>query len=122
MQRCLGKYGLYVRRSVKRVPLMAAHCRGQFASPREHANWTIKQSAFALFYFSEHGPFTAYLKRFYLSDSDQCSCGGTGTALHYATECALTGSWHMKMPTPNFEQEWLKRAAITSSPGINFVA
>ncbi|GBN51358.1 hypothetical protein AVEN_48543-1, partial [Araneus ventricosus] len=55
--------------------------------------------------------FIAYLKRFPLSDSDQCSCGGTVTALHYVTECALTVSWHMRRPSPNFEQEWLKRVA-----------
>ncbi|GBM06654.1 hypothetical protein AVEN_190873-1 [Araneus ventricosus] len=34
--------------------------------------------------FSQHGPFPAYLKRFHLCDSDYCSCGGIGTALHYA--------------------------------------
>ncbi|GBN89667.1 hypothetical protein AVEN_153861-1 [Araneus ventricosus] len=51
--------------------------------------------------FSEHGPFPAYLKRFHLSDSDQCSCGGIGTALHYAMECFLTVSWRMKKPAPN---------------------
>ncbi|GBM62553.1 hypothetical protein AVEN_259927-1 [Araneus ventricosus] len=55
--------------------------------------------------------FPAYLKRFHLSDSDYCSCGGIGTALHYATECILTVSWHMRKPAPNFEQEWLKRVA-----------
>ncbi|GBM74388.1 hypothetical protein AVEN_161282-1 [Araneus ventricosus] len=60
---------------------------------------------------SEHGPFPAYLKRFHLSDSDRCSYGGTGTALHCATECALTVSWHTSRPAPNFEQEWLKRVA-----------
>ncbi|GBM38487.1 hypothetical protein AVEN_24583-1 [Araneus ventricosus] len=38
-------------------------------------------------FFSQHGPFPDYLKRFHLSDSDYCSCGGIGTALHYATEC-----------------------------------
>ncbi|GBN86331.1 hypothetical protein AVEN_93321-1 [Araneus ventricosus] len=37
------------------------------------------------------------------------SCGGIGTALHYATECIYTVSWHMRKPAPNFEQEWLKR-------------
>ncbi|GBM72305.1 hypothetical protein AVEN_81900-1 [Araneus ventricosus] len=62
-------------------------------------------------FFSQHGPFPAYLKRFYLSDSDYCSCGGIGTALHYATECIYTVSWHMRKPAPNFEQEWLKRVA-----------
>ncbi|GBN04731.1 hypothetical protein AVEN_225483-1 [Araneus ventricosus] len=55
--------------------------------------------------------FPAYLKRFHLSDSDYCSCGGIGTALHYATECIYTVSWHMRKPAPNFEQEWLKRVA-----------
>ncbi|GBN88672.1 hypothetical protein AVEN_42344-1 [Araneus ventricosus] len=55
--------------------------------------------------FSQHGPFPAYLKRFHLSDSDYCSCGGIGTALFY------TVSWHMRKPAPNFEQEWLKRVA-----------
>ncbi|GBO13831.1 hypothetical protein AVEN_191934-1 [Araneus ventricosus] len=32
-------------------------------------------------------------------------------ALHYATECIYTVSWHMRKPSPNFEQEWLKRVA-----------
>ncbi|GBL82809.1 hypothetical protein AVEN_106337-1 [Araneus ventricosus] len=40
---------------------------------------------------------------------DQCSCGGTGTVLHYATESALSVSWHMRRPAPNFEEVWLKR-------------
>ncbi|GBM06295.1 hypothetical protein AVEN_208980-1 [Araneus ventricosus] len=60
---------------------------------------------------SEDLMFPAYLKRFHLSDSDYCSCGGIGTALHYATECILTVSWHMRKPVPTFEQEWLKRVA-----------
>ncbi|GBN49628.1 hypothetical protein AVEN_206581-1 [Araneus ventricosus] len=62
-------------------------------------------------FFSQHGPFPAYLKRFHLSDSDYCSCSGIGTALHYATECIYTVSWHMRNSEPNFEQEWLKRVA-----------
>ncbi|GBM81107.1 hypothetical protein AVEN_235561-1 [Araneus ventricosus] len=62
-------------------------------------------------FFSQHGPFPAYLKRFHLSDSDFCSCGEMGTALHYATECIYTVSWHMSKPASNFEQEWLKRVA-----------
>ncbi|GBL91397.1 hypothetical protein AVEN_136909-1 [Araneus ventricosus] len=52
-------------------------------------------------FFSQHGPFPAYLKRFHLSDSEYCSCGGIGTALHYATECIFTVSWHMRKPMPN---------------------
>ncbi|GBM46748.1 hypothetical protein AVEN_31374-1 [Araneus ventricosus] len=66
--------------------------------------------------FSEHGPFPAYLKRLLLSDSDQCSCGGNGTTLHYATESAFIVSWHKRMPAPNFEQEWLKRATNNLGP------
>ncbi|GBN58969.1 hypothetical protein AVEN_252843-1 [Araneus ventricosus] len=62
-----------------------------------------------IIFFSDHSPFPAYLKRFHLSDSDKCSCGGTGIAFHYVTECVLTVSWRMRKPAPDFEQEWLKR-------------
>ncbi|GBN16897.1 hypothetical protein AVEN_266662-1 [Araneus ventricosus] len=70
-------------------------------------NWIREDVIFS----SQHGPFPAYLKRFHLSDSDFSSCGGIGTAHHYATECIYTVSWHMREPAPNFEQEWLKRVA-----------
>ncbi|GBN52861.1 hypothetical protein AVEN_146351-1 [Araneus ventricosus] len=68
-------------------------------------NWIREDVIF----FSQHVPFPANFKRFHLSDSDFCSCGEIGTALHYATECIYTVSWHMRKPAPNFEQEWLKR-------------
>ncbi|GBL72139.1 hypothetical protein AVEN_115140-1 [Araneus ventricosus] len=61
--------------------------------------------------FSQHCPYPAYIKSFTFLDSDYCSCGGIGRALHYATECILTVSWHMRKPVSNFEQEWLKRIA-----------
>ncbi|GBN68695.1 hypothetical protein AVEN_10882-1 [Araneus ventricosus] len=70
-------------------------------------NWIREDVIF----FSQHGPFPAHLKRFQLSDSYYCSCGGIGTALHFVTECIYTVSWHMRKPGPNFEQEWLKRVA-----------
>ncbi|GBO38879.1 hypothetical protein AVEN_180366-1 [Araneus ventricosus] len=70
-------------------------------------NWIREDVIF----FSQHGPFPAYLRRFPLSDSDYCSCGAIGTEFHYATECILTVSWHMRKPVPNFEPEWLKRVA-----------
>ncbi|GBL55600.1 hypothetical protein AVEN_49485-1 [Araneus ventricosus] len=70
-------------------------------------NWIREDVIF----FSQHDPFPACLKRFHLSDSDYCSCGGIGTVLRYATECIFTVSWHMRKPVPNFEQEWLKRVA-----------
>ncbi|GBM86843.1 hypothetical protein AVEN_225064-1 [Araneus ventricosus] len=69
-------------------------------SPRP-TNWIGEDVIF----FSQHGPFPAYLKRFHLSDSDYCSCGRIGMKLHYATECIYTVSWHMRKPAPNFEQE-----------------
>ncbi|GBM14046.1 hypothetical protein AVEN_172694-1 [Araneus ventricosus] len=73
------------------------------------ANWIREDVIF----FSQYGPFPAYLKRFHLSDSDYCSCGGIGTALHYsgiyAKECIFTVSWHMRKPVPNLEQQWRKR-------------
>ncbi|GBM35868.1 hypothetical protein AVEN_134675-1 [Araneus ventricosus] len=70
-------------------------------------NWIREDVIF----LSVHVPLPFSLKRFNLSDSDQCICGGTGTALHYATECAPTVSSHMRRPAPNFELEWLKRVA-----------
>ncbi|GBN51055.1 hypothetical protein AVEN_185876-1 [Araneus ventricosus] len=70
-------------------------------------NWIREDVIF----FSQHGAFPAYLKRFHLSESDYCSCGGIGTVLHYATQCILTVFWHMRKPAPNFEQELLKGVA-----------
>ncbi|GBN19127.1 hypothetical protein AVEN_55936-1 [Araneus ventricosus] len=70
-------------------------------------NWIREDVIF----FSEHALSLPTSKSFHLSDSNQCSCGGTGTALHYATECDLTVSWHMRRRAPNVEQEWLKRVA-----------
>ncbi|GBL53615.1 hypothetical protein AVEN_66335-1 [Araneus ventricosus] len=75
-------------------------------------NWIREDVIF----FPQHGPFPAYLKRFHLSDRDYCSCGGIGTALHYATECILAVSWHMRKPAPNFEQNWMKRVANNLVP------
>ncbi|GBN90579.1 hypothetical protein AVEN_132373-1 [Araneus ventricosus] len=42
-------------------------------------NWIREDVIF----FSQHGPFPAYHKRFHLSDSDYCSCGGIGKARHF---------------------------------------
>ncbi|GBM68192.1 hypothetical protein AVEN_5160-1 [Araneus ventricosus] len=56
-----------------------------------------------IIFFSQHGTFLAYLKRFHLSDSgDYCSCGGIGTTHLYATECIFAVSWKMRKPVPNF--------------------
>ncbi|GBN27284.1 hypothetical protein AVEN_191650-1 [Araneus ventricosus] len=43
-----------------------------------------------------HGPFSTYLYRFNLITSEYCSCGGIGSKLHYAIECPLIESWHLR--------------------------
>ncbi|GBN04298.1 hypothetical protein AVEN_272809-1 [Araneus ventricosus] len=63
-------------------------------------NWIREDVIF----FSQHAHFPAYLK-LHLAGSDYCNCGGIGKALHNATECVLTVSWHMRKPVPNGEQE-----------------
>ncbi|GBM29617.1 hypothetical protein AVEN_130094-1 [Araneus ventricosus] len=87
-----GKNGKTGRKIYNIMPSVSLH----------PTNWIIDDVI-----FSQHGPFPAYL----LSDSDCCSCGGIGTALHYAMECIPTVSWHMRKSVPNFEQELLKRVA-----------
>ncbi|GBL76522.1 hypothetical protein AVEN_35368-1 [Araneus ventricosus] len=60
----------------------------------QSSNWIREDTIF----FSEHGPFPAYLHRFGLTNNNLCSCGEIGSALHYATDCILTSSWHMRTP------------------------
>ncbi|GBL85444.1 hypothetical protein AVEN_34626-1 [Araneus ventricosus] len=70
------------------------------------ANWIREDVIF----FSQHGPFSAYFKRFHLSDSDYCSCGGIGTALHCDTECILTVSWHMRKASAKFRTRMTEKS------------
>ncbi|GBM54921.1 hypothetical protein AVEN_77829-1 [Araneus ventricosus] len=61
-----------------------------------------KWSRGEIMFFSEHGPFPSYLRRFNLKPTDLCNCGDVGTPLYYATSCILTENWHFKKPsTPN---------------------
>ncbi|GBN50541.1 hypothetical protein AVEN_198016-1, partial [Araneus ventricosus] len=71
------------------------------------ANWSREE----IIFFSEHGPFPAYRKRFGLHESDICGCGKVGTAIHYATECIFTESWHMTKPSQDNLQAWQKSVA-----------
>ncbi|GBL94821.1 hypothetical protein AVEN_197507-1 [Araneus ventricosus] len=73
----------------------------------QSSNWIRENTIF----FSEYGPFPAYLHRFGLINNNFCTCGEIGTALHYATECILTSSCHMRKPKTDLLQEWLKRDA-----------
>ncbi|GBN78545.1 hypothetical protein AVEN_161452-1 [Araneus ventricosus] len=70
-------------------------------------------------YFTEHGPFTSYLKRFNLRSSDQCSCGETGSPLHFATSCPHTKTWHFTKPSDdNF---YTKTWHFTKPSDDNFI-
>ncbi|GBM24778.1 hypothetical protein AVEN_245033-1 [Araneus ventricosus] len=57
-----------------------------------------------ILFFTGHGPYPSYLKRFNLASTANCPCGNTnGTSLHYATACILTTSFHMTKPAQEHE-------------------
>ncbi|GBL95610.1 hypothetical protein AVEN_24818-1 [Araneus ventricosus] len=73
-----------------------------------HATGKGKKSCF----FTGHGPFLSYLKRFNLALTANCPCANTnGTPLHYATECILTASFHMTKPAQQHELIWFRYVA-----------
>ncbi|GBO42390.1 hypothetical protein AVEN_90536-1 [Araneus ventricosus] len=57
--------------------------------------WNRKEIMFV----TGHGPFPSYLHRFHLRTNDNCSCGGKGDPMHYATKCRFTFFWHFQIPT-----------------------
>ncbi|GBN02558.1 hypothetical protein AVEN_89524-1 [Araneus ventricosus] len=61
-----------------------------------------------IMFFTEHGPFTSYLKRFNLRSNDSCSCGQPGTPLHFATSCPHTKKWHFIKPKDDNLLLWKK--------------
>ncbi|GBM54734.1 hypothetical protein AVEN_76242-1 [Araneus ventricosus] len=61
-----------------------------------------------IIFMTGHGPFPQNLKRFHLSNTEDCNCGAKGTPIHYATNCPFTMSWHMKQPSDSNELEWKK--------------
>ncbi|GBM56275.1 hypothetical protein AVEN_151952-1 [Araneus ventricosus] len=65
-----------------------------------------------ILFFTGHGPFPSYLKRFNLASTANCPRGNTnGTPLHYATECILTASFHMTKPAHQLDLIWLHDVA-----------
>ncbi|GBN69699.1 hypothetical protein AVEN_192683-1 [Araneus ventricosus] len=62
-------------------------------------------------FFTGHGPFGQFRKRFRLLQSPNCACGMYGSPIHYVTECHLTSSWHLKKPAPQNETLWYKSVA-----------
>lgn len=65
-------------------------------------------------FFSEHGPFPAYLKRFRIITNDNCKCGTLGTVLHYATQCPITQKYHFGLPSADNLPRW--RAELLKKP------
>ncbi|GBN43348.1 hypothetical protein AVEN_80814-1 [Araneus ventricosus] len=69
-------------------------------------NWPREVTIFV----TGHGPFPSYLRRFHLHHSKFCTCGLTGSPLHYATVCPHTKEFHMTAPSPNYLTPWLRSA------------
>ncbi|GBN43224.1 hypothetical protein AVEN_226459-1 [Araneus ventricosus] len=67
--------------------------------------WTGEEILFV----TGHGPFSSFLNRFHLSDSDSCVCGKVGDPIHYATSCPLTLSWHVRKHSTSLESLWYQR-------------
>ncbi|GBN80974.1 hypothetical protein AVEN_246818-1 [Araneus ventricosus] len=65
-------------------------------------------------FFTGHGPFGQFRKRFRLLQTPNCACGMYGSPLHYVTECVLTSSWHLKKPAPQFQKQWYKQVAANA--------
>ncbi|GBL83335.1 hypothetical protein AVEN_110651-1 [Araneus ventricosus] len=62
-----------------------------------------------ILFVTGHGPFTSFLNRFHLSDSDSCARGEVGDPIHYATSRPLTLSWHIRKPSTSLESLWYQR-------------
>ncbi|GBL74757.1 hypothetical protein AVEN_243625-1 [Araneus ventricosus] len=78
-------------------------------------------------FFTGHGPFPAYLKRFNIRNSDSCGCADMGNNLHHATRCLFTSSYHLTKPLAHLEPLWWKRVLNNISRTktrklINFIA
>ncbi|GBO05764.1 hypothetical protein AVEN_227194-1, partial [Araneus ventricosus] len=66
-------------------------------------------------FFTRHGPFPSYLRRFHLHHSKFCTCGLTGTLVHYATVCPHTKEFHMTAPSSNNIIPWFR--SVTNNKG-----
>ncbi|GFT46610.1 RNase H domain-containing protein [Trichonephila clavipes] len=58
-------------------------------------------SKYLVHFLTNHGPFPAYLHRFNLLPSQNCLCGSSGDAEHYAFHCPFTSDHHLVNPSPN---------------------
>ncbi|GBM59866.1 hypothetical protein AVEN_50451-1 [Araneus ventricosus] len=74
-------------------------------------NWTRN----VVLFFTGHGPFPSFLRRFNLAETSFCSSGGIRTPIHYATVCLLTISYHMAPPSQQHQPIWFRRVANNST-------
>ncbi|GBM64577.1 hypothetical protein AVEN_56551-1 [Araneus ventricosus] len=61
--------------------------------------------------FVGHRQFPTYLHGFNLITSEYCNCGRIESNLHYATECPLTESWHLRKSASDLIHVWLRQVA-----------
>ncbi|GBN93220.1 hypothetical protein AVEN_216940-1 [Araneus ventricosus] len=74
-----------------------------------------------ILFFTGHGPFPLYLKRFNLASTANFKSGNTnGTPLHYATECILIASFHMTKPAQQHELIWFRSVASNKGFRLKF--
>ncbi|GBN26351.1 hypothetical protein AVEN_233387-1 [Araneus ventricosus] len=71
-----------------------------------------------IMFVTGQGPFSTYLKRFNITSSDSCGFGNLGNALHYATRCLFTTSYHRTRPSADLEPLWWKRIINNSREKI----
>ncbi|GBL77724.1 hypothetical protein AVEN_152942-1 [Araneus ventricosus] len=72
------------------------------------SNKPVEWNREEIMFVTGHGPFPSYLHCFNLRTHDNCSCGGKGDPIHYATQCRFTLSWHFQTPTVSFKLQRLK--------------
>ncbi|GBN70582.1 hypothetical protein AVEN_58893-1 [Araneus ventricosus] len=73
-----------------------------------------------ILFFTGHGPFPSYLKRFNFALTANCPRGNTQTwnTLHYVTECILTATFRMTKPTQQHELIRFRNVASNKGPGL----
>ncbi|GBN22050.1 hypothetical protein AVEN_241407-1 [Araneus ventricosus] len=62
-------------------------------------------------FFTRHGPFGQYLKRFNLKPTSYCACKKEGSPIHYVKECHSTESWQITEPAVHVQSIWPQRVA-----------
>ncbi|GBM80361.1 hypothetical protein AVEN_16456-1 [Araneus ventricosus] len=64
---------------------------------------------YAIYLFTNHGPFPAYLCRFKILNNPDCLCGEHGDVDHYLTSCIYTKDYHLLLPTGAARTHWTRK-------------